>query len=575
MAEAQQESEKKLITIVVKTPKEKQNIEIEEDASVTDFKEAVAKKFNALPEQLCLIFAGKIMKDHENLSNHNMKDGLTVHLVIKTTAPDQGNNAPQGRTNIDVGATPFGLGLGGLDALGMGSANFMELQQRMQTEMLRNPEMLRTILDNPLVQGMLNDPNSMRNLIMSNPQMQDLIERNPEINHMLNNPELLRQTMEMARNPSMLQELMRTQDRALSNLESIPGGYSALQRMYRDIQEPMLNAATQQFSRNPYESNSSGGNPDAANPQQGQENRDPLPNPWNPGSNPSSPRPGNTTTGTLPANTPTMTTGQGGSLFGNAGMQSMMQQMMANPQLMQNMMQAPYMQSMLQAMSADPSIAQRVIGTNPLLQNSPELQAQMQQMLPQFLQQMQNPEIQSMMANPEALSAIQQIQAGIEQLRTAAPGFVNQLGINQSLPNLFPVVPPPAAPPTATPQAPSPAAPATGTDATSPSATPGSVPTAPTTTPAPTPAPNPPLGANPSADVFSQFMRQMFQGLANNQGGNAQAPPEVRYRSQLDQLTAMGFVNREANLQALAATFGDINAAIERLLNSGTQIPQS
>lgn len=42
---------------------------------------------------------------------------------------------------------------------------------------------------------------------------------------MLNNPDLLRQTMEMARNPSMLQELMRTQDRALSNLESIPGNY--------------------------------------------------------------------------------------------------------------------------------------------------------------------------------------------------------------------------------------------------------------------------------------------------------------------------------------------------------------
>ena len=42
--------------------------------------------------------------------------------------------------------------------------------------------------------------------------------------------------MEIARNPAMLQELMRSQDRALSNLESIPGGYSALQRMYRDIQ---------------------------------------------------------------------------------------------------------------------------------------------------------------------------------------------------------------------------------------------------------------------------------------------------------------------------------------------------
>ena len=66
--------------------------------------------------------------------------------------------------------------------------------------------------------------------------LSQLMERNPEINHMLNNPDILRQTMEIARNPAMLQELMRNQDRAMSNLESIPGGQSALQRMYRDIQ---------------------------------------------------------------------------------------------------------------------------------------------------------------------------------------------------------------------------------------------------------------------------------------------------------------------------------------------------
>lgn len=44
--------------------------------------------------------------------------------------------------------------------------------------------------------------------------------------------------------------------------------------------------------------------------------------------------------------------------------------------------------------------------------------------------------------------------------------------------------------------------------------------------------------------------------------------PEVRFQQQLEQLNAMGFINREANLQALIATGGDVNAAIERLLGS-------
>lgn len=75
---------------------------------------------------------------------------------------------------------------------------------------------------------------------------------------MLNNPELLRQTMELARNPSMLQELTRSQDRAMSNLESAPGGYNALQRMYRDVQEPLLNAATEGLSRHSFSNTNTG-----------------------------------------------------------------------------------------------------------------------------------------------------------------------------------------------------------------------------------------------------------------------------------------------------------------------------
>lgn len=130
----------------------------------------------------------------------------------------------------------------------------MDIQQNLQREILSNPDSLRQMMDNPLVQSLMSNPDYIRQIMTSNPQMQQLLEvndersfptlctksfylqRHPEINHVMNNPELLRQTMEIARNPAMFQELMRSQDRALSNLESIPGGYNALQRMYRDIQ---------------------------------------------------------------------------------------------------------------------------------------------------------------------------------------------------------------------------------------------------------------------------------------------------------------------------------------------------
>jgi len=528
--EKPEETPKQKITVSVKTPKEKENIEVDENATIKEFKDLVAAKFSAEVDQLCLIFAGKIMKDQDTLQTHNIKDGLTVHLVIKT-APRQAESGPS-RPPADIGATPFGLGslggLAGLESLGMGSVNFMELQNRMQSELLGNPDLLRQVLDNPLVQRLMNDPENMRTLITSNPQMQELIERNPEINHMLNNPELLRQTMELARNPSMLQELMRSHDRAISNLESIPGGYNALQRMYRDIQEPMLNAASEQFSRNPFAGLvENAANAGAGNPQLGTENRDPLPNPWSSQQragggdqpSPNRPRPAGLT---------------------NPSMNSLLQQMSENPQLVQNMLSAPYTQNMLQALAADPNMANTIMAQNPLLSGNPALQQQMRSMMPQFLQQMQNPEIQNLMTNPQALNALMQIQQGMETLRQTVPSVMNTLG---QVPAFNP--PTPATTDSSTP---------TTTSATNNSGT-GSI----TTT-----APSQPNSTN---DSFSEFMARMVAGLAVQQ--DATLPPEQRYQDQLEQLAAMGFVNREANLQALIATFGDINAAVERLLALG------
>lgn len=291
------------------------------------------------------------MKDNDTLRAHNVKDGLTVHLVIKAPPRAEPEPAAQ-RPAADVRQTPFGLnqfgGLAGMEALGAGSGTFMDMQARMQNELMSNPDTMRTLLDNPLVQQMMNNPETMRSLITANPQMQDLMQRNPEISHMLNNPELLRQTMELARNPSMLQELMRSHDRAMSNLESVPGGYSALQRIYRDIQEPMMNAATDSFARNPFAG--LGGGADAANPQQGSENRDPLPNPWaaagGGGAGGGSGARGSAAAPPNVLNTPAM--------------QSLMQQMSENPSVMQNLLDAPYTRTMMESMAADPAMAANV-----------------------------------------------------------------------------------------------------------------------------------------------------------------------------------------------------------------------
>lgn len=48
------------------------------------FKEEISRRFKAQQDQLVLIFAGKILKDGDTLNQHGIKDGLTVHLVIKT-----------------------------------------------------------------------------------------------------------------------------------------------------------------------------------------------------------------------------------------------------------------------------------------------------------------------------------------------------------------------------------------------------------------------------------------------------------------------------------------------------------
>lgn len=93
---------------------------------------------------------------------------------------------------------------------------------------------------------------------------------------------------------------------------------------------------------------------DGTNPQQGSENRQPLPNPWQRGG-------GGGGGGASQGSASAAGSGSGPGLINTPGMQSLLQQMSENPRLVQSMLSAPYTNSMLQALSADPEMASQLI----------------------------------------------------------------------------------------------------------------------------------------------------------------------------------------------------------------------
>ncbi|VDM44008.1 unnamed protein product [Toxocara canis] len=522
------------IHLKVKTTTESYDIEIPEKSTIAKIKATLSEKLNQPVEKLCLIFSGKILKDHETIDQHSIKDGMAVHLVVRQN--QRPANAASSSASSTVGGTsnvtnPLAsmMGAGGATS---GSAIGMAQQ------MMQNPEMMREMMNSPIMQSLLNNPDIFRSLIAENPQIQQLVESNPELGHVLNDPEIIRQTMEMVRNPTMFQEMMRNHDQAIRNLQGIPGGQAALQRLYQDVQEPLLNSATSSFASNPFASlvdNSS--NTTSRSQRAGVENAEALPNPWggSSGGNQSATNTG--TTGTTNTATPPNFMAD---MMNSPGIQNLTRQLLSDPAMVQQLLGGDALNSVTQMMQHNPSLVQQMLSSNPMFANNPAMQQQLQAAMPQLMNLLQRPETIQAMSNPRVLEAIQQIQRGMETLRREAPHL-----LPSGMP-LFPTVPTAAAP----------SAPSSATETSS---TPAS------TTPAP--ASNTP--STEQAMMMLNLIRQMTGANLGGTSGTPAQPPEERFRNQLEQLTSMGFSNQEANIQALLATFGDVNAAIDRLL-SGT-----
>merc|ERR1719401_1157028 len=112
-------------------------------------------------------------------------------------------------------------------------------------------------------------------MIRMNPQLNQLMEQRPEIARLFEDPELLQQSMQMVANPSLMREMTRNADRAIGQLDAMPGGHSALVQAHQEFADPLFQAlsgsdAAQITENVAAYSQQTEGNPNTAA----------LPNPW-------------------------------------------------------------------------------------------------------------------------------------------------------------------------------------------------------------------------------------------------------------------------------------------------------
>lgn len=208
--------------------------------------------------------------------------------------------------------------------------------------------------------------------------------------------------MEMMRNPAAMQQAVRSQELAMSQLENLPGGFNALRRMYEDVQEPLMEAAASSGARGTGSTTA----PSSTVPQPTAPTTSALPNPWGA----PAPQTGNGMgggaggfppmgggTGGAPGANPFAAMmgggGMGGGMGGMGGMGNGMGGMGGmDPAQMATMMQNPMVQQMMQQMLQDPNAIQQMSAMNPQLGAALQ-NPQVRQMMsnPNFLRQMTNP----------------------------------------------------------------------------------------------------------------------------------------------------------------------------------------
>ncbi|XP_056135254.1 ubiquilin-1-like [Lampris incognitus] len=416
------------IQVNINTSTEREDFTVPADCTVKQFTVRVSKQSDVPAEQLALMHSGRILSESELLSQHKGRDGsVRLRMVLRppdssspptsSLASDTDQSEETLQTPSPSPTSPLSLveDFGCLGLTTRGPGFFSAVQQQMEKQLLADPELMCRVLGSPLVQSTFSPstPELTRQLVLSNAQILQLLQTNSDVADMLNNQDTITQMLELAQNPNMIQEMIHSQDRALgnpqqmqSNPEAISDDFIVRQKMETKTKEQNLNPLLVQMEGNPLVTSSSG----KSQPISGEREKTvPL---LSDSTVPPIDLTAPPTADSIPQNT---TTG---------GMQSLLEQIMASPDLMENLLSGPYVSSLLHSLSQNPDLAAQMLFSHPLFSENPEMQQQMRKQLPLFLQQMQSPELLSAMLNPRAMEALLQIQQGLQTLASEAPAFI-------------------------------------------------------------------------------------------------------------------------------------------------------
>ncbi|KAJ1983423.1 hypothetical protein H4R34_001298 [Dimargaris verticillata] len=211
-------------------------------------------------QDMQLVYAGRVLNNSLLLSAYRVQDGDTVRLV--RLASNQLHSSKQPAPN-NV------------------SARSLKAATASESDPTGQADPFRELLGSYFKSSVFSDPEFMRALIKANPGMKAAMSHNPDMAHMVEDPEFISQMIQINQNPKLMQEMLRNNDRAMANLEMMPGGFKHLQQMYRATQSahdaetggprnPSTDELNRRFARML----------NVTIPSKDRVNTSPLPNPW-------------------------------------------------------------------------------------------------------------------------------------------------------------------------------------------------------------------------------------------------------------------------------------------------------